>query len=377
MRLLIISHTPHYRTPDGVFGWAPTIREIDALASIFTEVVHLAPVYDQPAPESTLPYAAVNVTYVPVAPAGGDGLKRKIDILLAYPGYTLRMLSEMKRCDMVHVRFPANISLLALLLLYLRRTPQHRWFKYAGNWFGAVGEPAAYQLQRLMLQPHLHGGIVTVNGNDGDRHEHIRVFRNPSFSTEEYEVARQTAIIKSLSSPVRILFCGRLEREKGVFIVCDIAVELQRRAIDYRMVFIGDGPDMTACVQMIEASGCEERVCFLGWLKPEDIIPHYRESHFLVLPSRASEGWPKVLSEAMAWGVVPIASAVSSIPLLLRRFRCGTVVYTANPVDYVDAIEAYMSDHTKWVHEISAATDAAGEFTYEVHLANVQSIIGH
>ena len=42
MRLVIVSHTPHYRKDGAVVGWAATVREIDRLASIFEEVVHLA-----------------------------------------------------------------------------------------------------------------------------------------------------------------------------------------------------------------------------------------------------------------------------------------------------------------------------------------------
>ena len=39
----------------------------------------------------------------------------------------------------------------------------------------------------------------------------------------------------------------------------------------------------------------------------------YRESHFLLLPSSASEGFPKVIAEAMNYGCIPIVSDVSSI----------------------------------------------------------------
>ena len=46
MRLLIVSHTPHYRAAGQLVGWGPTVRELDHLAELFAEVVHVAPVYD-------------------------------------------------------------------------------------------------------------------------------------------------------------------------------------------------------------------------------------------------------------------------------------------------------------------------------------------
>ena len=50
---------------------------------------------------------------------------------------------------------------------------------------------------------------------------------------------------------------------------------------------------------------------------PPGAVPLYARSHFMLLPSSCSEGWPKVLSEAMAYGVVPVASNVSCIPQIL------------------------------------------------------------
>lgn len=374
MRLLIISHTPHYRTPDGVVGWGPTVQEIDALATIFTHVVHLAPMYDDHAPASALLYTALNITLVPVVPAGGDGFKSKIDILRVYPSYAVRMLREMRRCEVVHVRFPANISLLALILLYLRRKPERRWFKFAGNWFGRAKEPAAYRVQRLLLLSHLHGGIVTVNALNDLDNEHIRVFRNPSFSIAECNTAAQGAILKTPPPPLRILFCGRMEQEKGVLILCSMAMELHRRGVDFHLDFIGEGKDREACESYITSTCLEHIVHFHGWMTPMDLTRYYRATHFIVLPS-ASEGWPKVLSEAMAWGAVPIASRVSSIPRILDEFHCGTVVASFDHVDYAEAVMAYVQDPDRWTKEKEAAIKAAVEFTFEMHIANVQSLL--
>jgi hypothetical protein len=43
MRLLIISHTPHYHRDGEIVGWGATVREIDHLAALFESVVHIAP----------------------------------------------------------------------------------------------------------------------------------------------------------------------------------------------------------------------------------------------------------------------------------------------------------------------------------------------
>ena len=77
------------------------------------------------------------------------------------------------------------------------------------------------------------------------------------------------------------------------------------------------------------------------------VADYYAAAHFILLPSR-SEGWPKVLSEAMAYGVVPVAAAVSSIPQILGETRAGAAL----PVDDIEglavAIAGYVAEPERW-----------------------------
>ena len=44
LKLLVISHTPHYTDQDGrVVGWGPTLRELNYLTDLFEHVYHIAP----------------------------------------------------------------------------------------------------------------------------------------------------------------------------------------------------------------------------------------------------------------------------------------------------------------------------------------------
>jgi len=49
------------------------------------------------------------------------------------------------------------------------------------------------------------------------------------------------------------------------------------------------------------------------------------EAHFLLFMSK-SEGWPKVVAEAMFWGCVPITSKVSCVPWMLDYGNRGILV---------------------------------------------------
>ena len=51
----------------------------------------------------------------------------------------------------------------------------------------------------------------------------------------------------------------------------------------------------------------------------------YNRSHFLLLPSK-SEGWPKVVAEALFWGCVPVATPVSCVASMLDNGNRGIVL---------------------------------------------------
>ena len=94
---------------------------------------------------------------------------------------------------------------------------------------------------------------------------------------------------------------------------------------------VGDGPSRAECQRLIEACGMSQAYRLHGWLERRALNSLYTAAHFVVLPSTCSEGWPKVLSEGMAHGAVPIASAVSAIPDQLRQIGTGAAVNQGTP----------------------------------------------
>ena len=248
MKVLVISHTEHYRKNGLIVGWGPTVRELGWLAGLFDELVHVAPLHEGPAPASALPYEAANVRLVPVRPAGGSTVGAKLGVLGAWPEYLRVIRRELRSCDVVHVRCPSNIGLLAILLLALSREPRRRWIKYAGNWFPGAPESLSYSLQRRLLASGAARAVVTVNGRWPNQPPHVRPFLNPCLSDEELRDGAERGAAKRLAFPVRLLFVGRIEHAKGCGRAVDVVEGLRRGGIDARLDLVGDGPDRAALV---------------------------------------------------------------------------------------------------------------------------------
>ncbi|MGQ9699016.1 MAG: glycosyltransferase family 4 protein [Armatimonadota bacterium] len=375
MRLLIISHTEHYRSSDTLVGWGPTVRELDYLARLFNQVRHIAWLQDGPTPASALPYTARNLRLVPVRPSGGDTIHGKLTALATFPAYARTILRELRSADVVHVRCPANISMLAIVLLAFVRRPKLRWVKYAGNWRPNGREPWSYTFQRWWLNLGLHRGIVTVNGRWPDQPPHVHSFLNPCLTSRELEEANQMTANKKLAAPVRLLFVGRVEEAKGAGRALCIMAELVRAGLRVSLDLVGNGPERPVFERMAVQLGVKDRVTFHGWL-PRTALPSlYAQAHILLLPTR-SEGWPKALSEAMAYGAVPVAGAVSSIPQILEDTGAGIALDPLDIPSFVDAIQRFVQEPDLWWKASTKGREAAQAFTYEAYIERVKNLLG-
>lgn len=137
---------------------------------------------------------------------------------------------------------------------------------------------------------------------------------------------------------------------KGHSIVIRTIAELRKMSYDVSAVFVGDGPGVSGFKTLAKELGIEEYVSFIGkFADPLKVRDQLLDADVYMLPSE-SEGLPRGVIEAMACGLVAVASDVSGIPELLEKENmCG-------PKDvkgYSNRL-AYLFQHTDEMTRISA-----------------------
>lgn len=327
MTLAIISHTEHYRDGNGVIvGWGPTVNEINHLLDVFDTIYHVAMLYDGPSPPSSLPYASERVIFVPIPAVGGRTFKDKLKILFKSIAVINIVNSTLKKVDYFQLRTPTGIGvfLIPYLTFFSRKKG---WYKYAGNW-NQEHPLLGYAMQRSMLKKQPRK--VTINGQWPNQPNNCITFENPCLTATDLDEGTALVKHKSIEGKLQICYVGRLEKPKGVEHIIK-SIGMLTRAEKERIEavhLVGNGPDMDYFKAIAAKAGVN--FLFHGFLGRNAVFDIYKKSQIFLMPTTASEGFPKVIAEAMNFGCIPVVSMVSSIGQYVKHLETGICIHPIN-----------------------------------------------
>ena len=103
---------------------------------------------------------------------------------------------------------------------------------------------------------------------------------------------------------------------------------------------------------------------FRSSVSRKDLNIYYKNSHFLFLPSKASEGFPKVITEAACYGCIPCVSNVSSIEQYINQEN--GLVFSRLELDILAQEFCQLLDKGDKLEDIAkGANKTASLFTYD------------
>jgi len=145
------------------------------------------------------------------------------------------------------------------------------------------------------------------------------------------------------ADPNRLLFAGRLVRQKG----CDLAIEaLARLAPDHpglSLVIAGEGPEQAALNALASRHGLAERVTFLDAVRRDELLDLMAGSAMLLVPSR-DEPFGLVALEAAHAGRPVVATTVGGLPEVVVPNETGLLVPPENPAALAAAVASLIAD---------------------------------
>jgi len=372
-KLLIVSDTPMRMVKDGEYeAYEPVVREIENMENIFTDITWIGYNYNNDLSRSNFRKIYSNkVNYILLDRTGGSHLSDKLNILLKIVPYCIIIIKEIRKNDIIHTRAPSLPAFLAIIVSIFYNKKKY-WHKYAGNWI-QKNAPFSYSIQRWLLDMNFGNSKVTINGVWPSQNKNILSFENPCLTEVELEKSTIIAKQKNYSGKLNLCFVGRLEPEKGALIILELLQNLG--AVDWIDTFyiIGDGPSRNIIEN--RKPNLTLNVCLTGWLLREQLNEIYTKCHLIILPSYASEGFPKVLAEAASYGCVPIASNLSSIGQYIENNISGILIDDVNQSNIKSVLLKLSNKREKLMSMASSALKWVSLFTYSRYVFRLEKEI--
>src|SRR5690554_93853 len=140
----------------------------------------------------------------------------------------------------------------------------------------------------------------------------------------------------------KILYVGVLKEEKGVDILLDVYKTLLTKYEKIELNIVGDGPEKKFLENKAKELSISDKVYFHGYVPlGYELKKLYLESDLFVLPSR-SEGTPRVLIEAMSFGLPIVASNVGGVPFTIKHGYNGLL--SNDKADFIENILLLIKD---------------------------------
>ncbi|MGM1056411.1 MAG: glycosyltransferase family 4 protein [Bacteroidota bacterium] len=323
MRFTVFTHVNHIKSEKSIYAYSPYVREMKLWFSKADEVEIVAPITSGNRDSISIPYQNEDLIFTAIPSFDLLSLKSSLQAIFKIPLIGYKVFVGMFRSDHIHLRCPGNIGLIACFVQILF-PKKSKTVKYAGNWDPNAIQPWSYRLQKRILSNTFltRNMTVLVYGNWPEQSKNILPFFTASFAEAE-----KSEIHKEFNSPYKLMFVGSLVPGKNPFFAIQLVESLMGNGIPVKLEFYGDGSLKKELKAFIETKNLGPFVCLMGNQKEEILKEAYKNSHFLVLASK-SEGWPKAVAEAMFFGCIPIATAVSCVPWMLNYGDRGIIIPT-------------------------------------------------
>jgi hypothetical protein len=363
VKLVVYSHKPCWRTgsayvTDGGFPF-----QMQALSELFDQTTLVVPCeFEQPSSAATL-LTGHNLLVAPLTPPFGKGLWRKAfwPAWLAVNAFTLAR--TVWQADAIHAPIPGDVGTFGLLAAWLL---QKRLFvRHCGNWL--LTRTPAEKFWKWFMERWAGGrNLMLATGGSplppSTRNPNIAwIFATTLTQAELHTIGR---LRQPAPKNPRLVIACRQETGKGVDLVIRSLPIILNQMPEATLDVVGAGSQLSAYRELAAELGLADAIRFHGQVGHTDIIRIFQSADIFCYPTMASEGFPKVVLEALACGLPVVATPVSAIPSLLAN-GCGRLLTTVTPSALAQAVLDCLADDLTYSRMSALALETAQHYTLE------------
>jgi glycosyltransferase involved in cell wall biosynthesis len=322
--------------------------QMRALSELFDATTIVAPCSAPAARSGGVALVGRNLSVAPLTPPVSKGFRRKVGLI----GWLFRnlsvMLREAVRADAAHAPIPGDVGTIGMLLAVALRKPL--FVRHCGNWDRRA--TAAEYFWRWFMETFGGGRNVMLATGAADeppskKNASIRWVFSSSLTERELETYGAAASERTRRSGRRklIIVC-RQEKGKGVETVLQALPALLDDFPTLELDVVGDGSALPEFKRLAEAMGLNGRVVFHGGVDHSSVMKLLQEADLFCFPTK-SEGFPKVVIEAMACGLPVITTRVSALPRIIGD-GAGLLLDENTPAALAAAVRECLADSDRY-----------------------------
>lgn len=334
-----------------------------AISELFDETRIVVPCRTDGSTSGLSPLLGNNLSVVSLSEPSGVGFRRKMDMPIWLTRNCLTILREIRKADAVHSPIPGDIGTIGMAFAMILRKPL--FVRHCGNWL--VQRTLAERFWKWSMEFFAGGrnAMLATGGSDNPpsaKNPHLEWIFATSLRRAEIEANSPREL--RTDTPIRLIIVCREEERKGTDVVLDSLPLILKKLPKVTLDVVGGGTKLDVFRKQAATLNVEDRVLFHGKVVHAQVIELLKNSSLFCYPTSASEGFPKVVLEAMAIGLPVITTRVSVLPQLIGSTN-GILLDRPEATDVADAVLEICSDPARYRSMSASAIETAKAFSLE------------
>lgn len=371
MKLLVFSHKECWKSDNSPTGWATDggfAMHMDYLSKLFDQTKIIVPQINK-IEKGEVFFTNDSIKILPVKLLFKKGIINKLFMPFWVVYYLPKFIIQIAMCDAIHAPIPSNIGTIGFLLAHIFDKPLY--IRHCGNWY----------VQRTKAEKFWHWYMEKFAGNKrmflttggsteapSMKNDSIKWIFSSSLTIDE--ISNQNAI-KDWNNPNKLCIVCRQEKGKGTEIVIESIKKMKDNGEIYYLDVVGDGSYLSSLKNLAKKFNIENQICFHGKLNHKQVLNVLQQNHFFVYPT-SSEGFPKVVLEAMSQGLVVLTTPVSILGKMINDSQSGLILDERTSNEIIKKIQTLVSS----MNTVSKMSDNAIQYSKQYTLDKWANEIG-
>ena len=366
MHLVVISHKTCWKSASSPSGYVTDggfPLQMRAISDLFTSTQLVLPCQKDSSKEGTSTLAGNNLRVMPLSVPRGSGIQRKINML----GWVVKngpiIWRSVRRADAVHTPIPGDVGTVGMIFALILR--KRLFVRHCGNWMAPTTAAERFwkwSMERFAGSRNVMLATGGASFPPSVRNANVKWIFSTSIRGDQ--IATQKPRTLPADDRLKIIIACRLEEKKGVDLVIQSMPLILATFPEASLDIVGGGSMLEKLKAQAISLGVEHRVAFHGKVNQADVLTLLKKAHLFCYPTSASEGFPKVVLEALAAGLPVITTKVSVLPELIGS-GCGIVLDEATTTAIMAAVKEICSNNSNYTQMSSKAIKTAEQYTLE------------